>query len=191
MLFPAEVRDGLADGSVTVAFRWWKRPAAKVGSTQVTPAGVVRFDEVEAIDPADLTDADARAAGAPDVAAVLAWQPEDPERRLYRVRFHRVGDDPRIALREVVLDDAGRADIAARLDRLDRHSTDGPWTAAVLDLIERRPGVVSHELMAETAMDDLVVFKRRVRRLKELGLTESLPVGYRLSPRGRSFLHRA
>jgi hypothetical protein len=43
--------------------------------------------------------------------------------------------------------------------------------------------------MAETEVDDLVVFKRRVRRLKELGLTESLPVGYRLSPRGRSFLH--
>jgi hypothetical protein len=31
-------------------------------------------------------------------------------------------------------------------------------------------------------------FKRRVRRLKELGLTISLDVGYRLSPRGRAFL---
>ena len=27
-----------------------------------------------------------------------------------------------------------------------------------------------------------------VRRLKELGLTESLPVGYRLSPRGKAVL---
>ena len=33
-----------------------------------------------------------------------------------------------------------------------------------------------------------VVFKRRVRRLKELGLTESLEVGYRLSPRGEVLL---
>jgi ribosomal protein S19E (S16A) len=31
-------------------------------------------------------------------------------------------------------------------------------------------------------------FKIGVRKLKELGLTESLPVGYRLSPRGRAFL---
>lgn len=30
-------------------------------------------------------------------------------------------------------------------------------------------------------------FKARVRRLKELGLTESLEVGYRLSPRGRAY----
>jgi hypothetical protein len=31
-------------------------------------------------------------------------------------------------------------------------------------------------------------FKRDVRKLKDLGLTESLEVGYRLSPRGRAFL---
>jgi hypothetical protein len=33
-------------------------------------------------------------------------------------------------------------------------------------------------------------FKRRVLRLKELGLTESLETGYRLSPRGRAALAR-
>jgi hypothetical protein len=31
-------------------------------------------------------------------------------------------------------------------------------------------------------------FKGNVRKLKELGLTESLEVGYRLSPRGRALL---
>ena len=30
-----------------------------------------------------------------------------------------------------------------------------------------------------------------MRKLKALGLTESLEVGYRLSPRGRAFLRRA
>jgi len=30
------------------------------------------------------------------------------------------------------------------------------------------------------------MFKRRVRQLKELRLTERLEVGYRLSPRGRA-----
>ena len=33
-------------------------------------------------------------------------------------------------------------------------------------------------------------FKQRVRRLKALGLTESLEVGYRLSPRGEAVLAR-
>jgi hypothetical protein len=31
-------------------------------------------------------------------------------------------------------------------------------------------------------------FERDVRKLKELGLTESLEVRYRLSPRGRAYL---
>jgi hypothetical protein len=31
-------------------------------------------------------------------------------------------------------------------------------------------------------------FKQDVRKLKELGLTESLEVGYRLSPRGQAVL---
>jgi ribosomal protein S19E (S16A) len=33
-------------------------------------------------------------------------------------------------------------------------------------------------------------FKVDVRKLKEMGLTESLEVGYRLSPRGRAVLDR-
>jgi hypothetical protein len=181
---------GIADGSVTVAFRWWKRPGAKVGGTQITPGGVIGFDAVDEIEAGDVTEADARAAGAAGVGDVLRWASDDAGRRLYRVRFHRVGDDPRIALREQVLDDAERAEIATRLQRLDGRSPDGPWTATVLDVIDRNPAVVSHQLMAETSMDDLVVFKRRVRRLKELGLTESLGTGYRLSPRGESFLRR-
>jgi hypothetical protein len=54
-------------------------------------------------------------------------------------------------------------------------------------LIAAQPGVVARELAAGVGLprDD---FKVRVRRLKELGLTESLEVGYRLSPRGRAYL---
>ena len=43
------------------------------------------------------------------------------------------------------------------------------------------------DLAASLGMEKLP-FKRDVRKLKELGLTESLPVGYRLSPRGRAYL---
>jgi hypothetical protein len=37
---------------------------------------------------------------------------------------------------------------------------------------------------------EMLPFKADVRKLKELGLTESLEVGYRLSPRGRAVLTR-
>ncbi len=43
----------------------------------------------------------------------------------------------------------------------------------------------SGEPLHETAW-----FKTNVRKLKALGLTESLEVGYRLSPRGRAFLEK-
>ena len=43
-------------------------------------------------------------------------------------------------------------------------------------------------VLADEAGQERLSFKTRVRRLKALGLTESLEVGYRLSPRGAAFL---
>jgi hypothetical protein len=67
-----------------------------------------------------------------------------------------------------------------RLARLD-------WAIPTLELIDRHPGTVSTEL-ADALGFERLRFKERVRRLKALGLTESLAVGYRLSPRGGAFL---
>ena len=63
----------------------------------------------------------------------------------------------------------------------------GPWTGAVLALIADRPGIVS-TVLAEAMGWERQDFKLHVRRLKQLGLTLSLDVGYRLSPRGESYL---
>jgi hypothetical protein len=57
----------------------------------------------------------------------------------------------------------------------------------VLELIAAQPEVRAVELAAELGQEKLP-FKRDVRKLKELGLTESLNPGYRLSPRGRAVL---
>ena len=61
------------------------------------------------------------------------------------------------------------------------------WAVPVLLLIRDNPAVVSTDLAAKMGMERLS-FKQRVRRLKELGLTESLEVGYQLSPRGEAFV---
>jgi hypothetical protein len=79
--------------------------------------------------------------------------------------------------------------IAARLARLDRSSRHGAWTAEVLRLIADRPAVRAGDLAASLGRET-APFKVDVRKLKELGLTESLDVGYRLSPRGRAVLAR-
>ena len=57
----------------------------------------------------------------------------------------------------------------------------------MLELIAARPAVRAPDLAASLGRETQP-FKADVRKLKELGLTESLLVGYRLSPRGRSYL---
>ena len=110
---------------------------------------------------------------------------------VYRVDFHHAGADPREALRRAEdLPEAELAGLLARLGRLDRAGRDGPWTAATLRLIGDRPGVRAADLAAAVGRERHP-FKTDVRkRRKELGLTESLEVGYRLSPRGRALLAR-
>ncbi len=193
MLFEERLRAGLADGSVTVALRRWRRPQVTLGGVYRTggdgPRVAVRALDV--VRPQDLTPDDARAAGHPDVAALLGSLRGEKSLPLYRVRFEVVaGDDPREALaRDDVLSDDDVDALRRRLARIDAAGPDGPWTATVLGVVGRRPAVVSTELAAELGLDRSL-FKRRVRTLKELGLTTSLEVGYRLSPRGAAVLAR-
>jgi len=59
----------------------------------------------------------------------------------------------------------------------------------VLELIAQRPATRAPDLAASLGRET-APFKTDVRKLKELGLTESLDVGYRLSPRGEAYLRR-
>jgi hypothetical protein len=186
MLFRLETLRGIEAGEVTLAFRRWRRPTVRAGGTLRTRAGVLAIESVAPIEEDAISDADARRAGAADRADLIARL--RPEGTLYRVEFRRVGPDPRIALRQrAELDEEERTAIAARLARLDAASRHGPWTAPVLELIARRPATRARELAAELGRET-APFKADVRKLKELGLTESLERGYRLSPRGRAYM---
>jgi hypothetical protein len=186
MLFRQDVLLRIADGDVTLAFRRWRRPTVRAGGTLRTRVGVLAIDSVEPVDEDQVTDADARRAGAADREALLAGL--RAEGRLYRVELRLAGPDPRIALRERSdISAQERAEIDARLARLDAASRHGPWTAAVLELIAEQPGTRAPDLAASFGRET-APFKTDVRKLKELGLTESLLVGYRLSPRGRAYL---
>jgi len=187
MLLPMALMEPIREGSVTLAFRSWKRPTVRTGGTLKTAAGLLGIDEVTPVDPAAISGAEAQAAGAGSRDELLAWLRSEPDRQVYRIRFHRIGDDPRIALREDDrIDAAERERLDARLAGWDRRSPTGPWTEASLRVIADSPGVVAGEL-ARRIGSEREPFKRRVRQLKELGLTESLTVGYRLSPRGERY----
>jgi hypothetical protein len=196
VLFQARFWPLITDGSVTVTFRRWKRRQVVAGHRYRTGHRIVgrimiEVDDVRAVDPAKITKADARRAGFPDPATLVGQLRGDPDLPVYRIAFHVVDEpDPRSVLAaSSELSVADQEEIDRRLDRLDRASKDGPWTRAVLDVIAARPATRAADLAAGFGRETLP-FKNDVRKLKNLGLTESLEVGYRLSPRGRAYVER-
>jgi hypothetical protein len=163
--FTNDAHPAIADGSITVTWRAWKRPQVKVGGRyRIGPTTV----EVTALEVVPL-------ASVPD--DLRHWLGDaDP---VYRVDFERAEPVVKPAL---PLDE-----ITKRLDRLDARSDHGSWTRETLIAIRDNPGVVSTVLAAGFERERFA-FKTDVRKLKALGLTESLEVGYRLSPLGEEYL---
>jgi biotin operon repressor len=188
MQFEPRLRQGLHDGTITVAFRRWRRTQVVAGHRYRTGAGMVLAESVEIISPSDIDAPLATAAGFTDVEAALADLRGPDDLPLYCVRFRALEEpDPRDELANAaVLGAADAAAIRTRLARMDASSKRGPWTATVLERIASHPAV-SSEHLAKALDWDRPDFKTHVRRLKALGLTISLDVGYRLSPRGAAY----
>lgn len=188
MLFRQEFLDGIKAGAITRAFRRWRRPTVRAGGTLHTPVGVVAIDAVQEVAADDLRAGDARAAGFASLKALQADISSQRPGVLYRIKLHFHGADPRIALRDRT--NAGDLpEVLKRLAQMDARAKGGPWTRKVLALLRDNPGVRAGDL-APQARRQTPDFKRDVRKLKALGLTESLGTGYRLSPRGRAVLKR-
>lgn len=186
MLLDNPTLQGIVDGRIRVVFRTWQKPTVKAGGTLRTRMGVLAIEAVDAIRLQDVSARDLKLAGYRS-AQELEQGVAGRSGTLYRIRVKHAGEDPRIALRKQTLTADELPKIAARLARMDDASSSGPWTRQYLETIAARPAQRAPEL-AELYGLETKPFKQRVRRLKELGLTESLKVGYRLSPRGVSYL---
>jgi hypothetical protein len=188
LLFEKRFWPSIADGSVTLTFRRWKRRQVVAGNRYRTPAGIIEVTSVDVIEAAAITDADARRSGYPDAETLRADLRGTPDLPVYRIAFHAVREpDPRDVLANTArLSGADIAEIDRRLARLDRSSPHGPWTHQVLDVIAAHPEVRAPDLAASLGRETQP-FKTDVRKLKNLGLTTSLRVGYRLSPRGAAY----
>lgn len=186
MLFRRQTLEGIAHGEVTLAFRRWKRPTVKAGGSVRTAAGVVLLGRVDVVDATDLEEADAKASGFMSLAALQDMLGPEDGNTVYRIELHGIEPDERVDLRKNAKpnEDEWTA-IRAKFDRWEK--TKPRYFPAVLKLIRNRPGSAAGLLAEELAVEKLA-FKADVRKLKELGLTESLDVGYRLSPRGEVVL---
>ena len=63
MQFTMDAREGLASGAITVTFRNWQRPLARVGSHHKVGDTVLAIDRVDRVRVGDITVADATRAG--------------------------------------------------------------------------------------------------------------------------------
>lgn len=188
MLLKQNTLNAIAAGDITLVFRRWKRPTVKTGGTLRTVVGVLAIDAVDVVNENEITDKEARQAGFDSKAALLVELKARKDGDLYRIALHHAGADPRNELRDQSdLSDDEIDDLKTRLTRMDDRSSSGPWTSTTLKLIAENSGKRAPDL-AESVGMEAKRFKTNVRKLKELGLTESLKIGYRLSPRGEVFL---
>ncbi|WGP06204.1 hypothetical protein QFE97_00225 [Bacillus subtilis] len=187
MILTNRIAHDVAEGSVTVAYRRWARPRVTVGSTLRTVAGIVRVEAIDRADPEQLDDTAAQAAGYATCDELSATFRGDDSVPLWQVALSWVGDDPREALAEnAALSPSDIAAIDALLDRLDART---PWARTALHRIADQPGITAARLTDGLLGKDSL--KRRIRTLKEHGLTRSLPIGYELSARGQAYLAAA
>ena len=190
MLFRQHFLDGIRSGTITLAFRKWRRPSVKSGGTLLTSVGQLQIASVSEIAPATISNADAKRAGYASLDALLSELHRYEEGKVYRIELGALRRDPRIVLRETKAsgEDEHRT-IRERLQRFDAAAAEGPWTLRTLELIRTHPGVRAGDLAAQIGQETQR-FKTNVRKLKGMGLTESLEVGYRLSPRGVALLRK-
>ena len=73
MLLKLELLEQIKAGKVDLVFRRWSRPSVKAGGTLKTKLGVMQIGAIDDMDPAEVTEADARRAGFRDVADFRRW----------------------------------------------------------------------------------------------------------------------
>ncbi|NMG40748.1 ASCH domain-containing protein [Chelativorans sp. ZYF759] len=188
MLFNQRILEGIAHGDVTLAFRRWKRQQIRPGTRLRTALGEVRIGEVRQVEETAVSEDDARQAGFDSLAGLWRDLREGEDRRLFRIAIDGLAQDTRVALREdAVLGAEETSALTKKLARWDKANGSDGYHRRVLQSIAGKPATPAVELAKLLDVEKLKL-KRDIRKLKEIGLTESLKVGYRLSPRGRTFL---
>jgi len=92
--FSPELRERVADGSITVSYRLWSRPKVKVGGVYRSGSVMIEVDDVDLLPFSTITDDDLARTGEPDVESLRRRAahagPVHDDTLVYRVEFHVV-----------------------------------------------------------------------------------------------------
>ena len=191
MLIQIRFREAIARGEVTLTFRRWKRPQVVAGNTYRTAAGRIVVDAVDVVDPRA---SPARRRNGPgsrpraEVVAALRGEPDLPD--VSHPLPRGGGPDPRAELAATAdaLDGRRRRARAAASTSRSRELARDRGRRRCLQTIARTARACAPPISPRASGARPQPFKLDVRKLKNLGLTLSLEVGYRLSPRGEAYL---
>jgi len=190
MLFKEIHLKGIRKGTISLAYRLWKKQSILEGTLLHTSIGLLEIQKIEIVEEADITSDDVRDTGFESKTELLQSFQKVEGGNIYRisVRFH--SPDPRIELRENAnLSDQEFDEIQKKLNRLDANSTFGNWTYTILKVIRDNPKKRAVELAKMTGFQKEWL-KINIRKLKNMGLTISFDEGYGLSPLGTVVLDR-
>jgi hypothetical protein len=94
MQFSPDLRDRVADGTITVSYRLWSRPKVKVGGVYRSGSVMIEVDEIDLLPFSSITDEDLARTGEADVETLRRRAahagPIHDDTVLYRVEFHTV-----------------------------------------------------------------------------------------------------
>jgi hypothetical protein len=92
MQFSADLRDRVADGTITVSYRLWSRPKVKVGGVYRSGSVTIEVDQIEVLPFSSITDDDLARTGEPDLETLRRRAahagPIGDDTLLHRVEFH-------------------------------------------------------------------------------------------------------
>ena len=94
MEFSKELREDVAAGDITLSFRLWSRPHARIGGRYAVGPALIEIDSIELVPFSTVTSADVERAGEPDLESLRRRTahagPVHDDTLVYRIEFHVV-----------------------------------------------------------------------------------------------------
>ena len=189
MLFKQKDLEGIKSGTISLAFRKWKKLSVYAGSFVDSSIGILKIGAIKVISLEEITDDEAQAAGFKNAAGLVQLLEQQKDGLIYKIEISYHSENPETeSEEEAEMDKEEFETIKLALDNLDKFSKIGKWTVKMLQAIRENPKLKAADL-AVVAKKEKEWLKLNARKLRALELIISHEPGYTLSPKGEAYMN--